>query len=197
MRLRRALPLLLFAWFAWTPPTTADAHVLQAQIPVDSWIAPGGGGPHRGLPRDGRWDGVPGDSNYTPNRASRLPHPDDQRVVDLAPGESVPFRNGSPDFSRWAVDDFDVPGLTGRRRGPGPRDADVMAAAIARRYGLVGPSGRHTAAAGRKYMDSIGVVAHHAGGTRVQLVPHGLHGRTRLRPGIPHRGGASQRRNGQ
>ena len=43
MRLRQALHLLLFACFAWAPPTTVGAHVLQAQSSVDSWIAPGAG----------------------------------------------------------------------------------------------------------------------------------------------------------
>jgi hypothetical protein len=73
-----------------------------------------------------------------------------------------------------------------QRAGLGIRDAARMELAVASRYGLVGPNGRPTPAAGRAYLDRIGLVAHHAGGQRVQLLPQGLHGRTRLRPGIPY-----------
>lgn len=142
------------------------------------------------LPQDGTWTGEPGNSVFIPNRASKLPHPDDPRVVDLPPGEGIPFRNGRPDFSRWAVDELDVPGLDGSAR-----DRGRMALAVAERYGLVGARGKPTAAVGLEYMERLGVVPHHAGGTKVQLVPHGIHGSAAERIGVPHAGGASDLRN--
>jgi len=142
------------------------------------------------LPQDGTWTGEPGYSVFIPNRSSKQPHPDDSRVVDLQPGEGIPFKNGRPDFSRWAVDEFKVPGLDGTRR-----DRTRMALAVAERYGLVGARGKPTAAAGLAYMERIGVVPHHAGGDRVQLVPHGIHGSAAGRVGVPHVGGASDLRN--
>ncbi len=149
------------------------------------------------LPQDGTWIGEPGNSVFIPNRASKLPHPDDPRVVDLQRGEGIPFKNGQPDFSRWAVDEFDVPSLTGNRNTPGvPRDSQLMELAVAERYGLLGPRGKPTATAGRAYLRRLGLVAHHAGGTKVQLVPQGIHGQTRVRIGVPHSGGASDLRSG-
>lgn len=137
----------------------------------------------------GEWSGERGNSLFTPERASKLPHPDDPRVVDLLPGESVAFRDGQPDFGRHAVDEFDVPGLNGSAG-----DQRRMARAVAERYSLVGARGKPTAAAGAEYMGRIGVVPHHAGGTLVQLVPHGIHGSAAGRIGIPHLGGASDLR---
>ncbi len=157
----------------------------------------GGVAEQPGLPQDGTWSGVPGESDFTPRRSSRLPHPDDPDVVDLPPGESIPFRGGEPDFSRVAWDEFEVPGLTGNVRGAGMRDSTRMELAVAERYGLVGASGRATAAAGRKYLRRLGLVAHHAGGPKVQLLGHGLHGQTRVRVGVPHRGGATKLRSQQ
>jgi len=141
------------------------------------------------LPREGRWTGEPGNSDFIPNRASRLPHPDDPTVVDLPPGAGVPFSNGRPDFTRQAVDEFSVPGLDGSAR-----DRTRMALAVAERYGLVGAQGRPTAAAGLQYMEALGLVPHHAGGTNVQLVPQGLHGSSAGRIGVPHVGGAAELR---
>ncbi len=138
------------------------------------------------LPRDGRWTGERGNSTFIPNRASKLPHPEDPLVVDLKPGEGIPFRNGRPDFSRHAVDEFQAPGLDGSAR-----DRTRMALAVAERYGLKGAGGQPTAAAGLEYMERLGLVPHHAGGTTVQLVPQGIHGSAAGRIGIPHIGGAS------
>ena len=147
------------------------------------------------LPQDGHWDGAPGESTFFPNRASKLPHPDDPSVVDLAPGEGIPFQKGRPDFSRFAVDEFEVAGLTGNRNTPGiPRDNQLMELAVAERYGLLGARGKPTAAAGKAYLQRLGLVTHHAGGNRVQLVPHGIHGQTRVRVGVPHAGGAADLR---
>ncbi|MBK6687701.1 MAG: hypothetical protein IPG45_24720 [Deltaproteobacteria bacterium] len=141
------------------------------------------------LPTGGKWTGEVGNSDFIPDRASKLPHPDDPTVVDLRPGEGVPFRAGQVDFGKHAVDEFHVPGLDGSSQ-----DRTRMALAVAERYGLSGARGRPTAAAGLEYMERLGLVPHHAGGTRVQLVPHGLHGSSAGRIGIPHTGGAADLR---
>lgn len=62
-------------------------------------------------PGRGRWSGTPGDSEWTPN---------DRAHWGLRPGETVTFRDGTPDFTRYAharpngqSGAFEVPGLTG------------------------------------------------------------------------------------
>lgn len=145
--------------------------------------------PKARLPRDGTWTGKPGESVFVPNRSSKLPAPADPRVVDLAPGEGIPFRNGRPDFSRFAWAEFDVHGLNGS-----PADFNRIGLALAEKYGLVGAGGLPTAAAGLEYMNQLGLVPHHAGGARVQLVPAGLHGSAYGRIGVPHAGGATDLR---
>ena len=57
------------------------------------WVRPKGWQ----LPKNGKWDGTPGDSNFTPNNPAEL---------GLKAGEAVPFRNGRPDFSKWSKGNF-------------------------------------------------------------------------------------------
>ena len=69
-----------------------------------------------------------------------------------------------------------------------------MAQALANRYGLVGSRGQPTAQAGLEYMERLGLVPHHAGGQKVQLIPQSLHGSAGGRIGVPHTGEASKLR---
>lgn len=144
------------------------------------------------LPKEGTWTGKPGDSDFIPDKSSKLPHPEDTKVVDLKTGEAIPFKNGKPDFSRHAVDEFDVMGLDGSNK-----DFGRIHLALAERYGLVGKKGKPTAEAGRIHLKRLGLAPHHAGGSKVQLIPHSIHGSSGKgrRIGISHTGGAFGLRN--
>lgn len=116
------------------------------------------------LPKNGCWDGDEGHSNFTPH---------DPAALGLEAGDQIPFVDGSPDFSKWAKGVHDVPGLDGT-------DADFakIYAQIANEKGFSNPT------AARNWLSQQGLTPHHAGGTRVELVPRALH------DGVRHTGGA-------
>jgi RHS repeat-associated protein len=133
------------------------------------------------LPSDGTWTGVPGDSDFIPNRASLLSVEPD--VVNVAPGTRIPFKGGDAVFDQFAWDQFSAPGLTG-----GEGDRRLMLDALASRYGMT----RKEAVA---YVKDRFLALHHAGGDTVQLIPGGIHGWTGdVAAGVPHRGAASKLR---
>jgi hypothetical protein len=138
------------------------------------------------LPSDGTWTGTPGDSEFIPNNASRFTT--DPRVVNVAPGTRIPFRNGDAVLDKFAWDEFTVEGLTGARGGA-RSDRRLMLDALTNRYGM---ASRNEAA---QYLRDRFLALHHAGGNRVQLIPGGIHGWTgNTALGVPHRGSASLRR---
>jgi hypothetical protein len=132
----------------------------------DGWTRPRGWR----LPKDGVWDGVPGNSNFTPSNPSSL---------GLRRGESIPFRNGFPEFTRWATDSFRVEGLTGYHE----IDMPIIHRVVAERYGLANQT------AGRDWLSTNGLTPHHFKDDIVQLVPTQLHG------DIRHMGSAFMMRN--
>lgn len=118
------------------------------------------------LPRsNGHWDGVPGESNWY----SDLPE-----VNAITNGEPIPFKNGYPDYSKWAKGAFTFSDLDGTYK-----DFDRVYERIAQVKKL--PS--KTAA--KNYLKEKGLTPHHhQDGKTIQLVPTVLNN-------IPHAGGAS------
>ncbi|AKJ29571.1 RHS repeat-associated core domain-containing protein [Caldimonas brevitalea] len=123
------------------------------------------------LPKIGTWAGDPGHSDFIPN---------DPAALGLNEGDRIPYKDGMPDFSRWAVDTFDVQNMTGEHKVDMPLIYERMAAREPERF--ANPT------AARTWLSNEGLTPHHAGGTRVLLVPTVLHGNVR------HMGGAFELR---
>jgi hypothetical protein len=145
--------------------SVADAG--QGGAPNTNWIKPKGWK----LPKNGKWEGVPGNSNFKPTNPAAL---------GLKPGEVVPFRNGYPDFSQWQRGNpLNVSGLNGDHAN----DMPLIYEKLAQEMGLPNPT------AARNWLADQGLTPHHAGGNSVQLIPRDLHG------GVRHTGGAWELRN--
>ncbi len=138
---------------AWTPPK--------------SWNGPA---------NHGKWSGVRGNSGWIDDR------PEVIRVVKQgADGQAnpVPYRQGEVDFSQWTRQEVSVPGLIGSHR----EDMGKIFLAIAEQRGLaIGGSRTARINAARDWMRTVddgfggtGLRPHHAGGSRVQLVPKDVH----------------------
>ena len=134
------------------------------------WVRPKGWR----LPKNGRWSGTPGNSDFIP---------DDPAALGLKPREVVPFRNGRPDFSKWSKGNF-------RSNDPltGVHDVDrlKMTKAIAEAKGW-------TITRVQEWLRNQQLSPHHAGGNEFQLIPWALHGNPSHVPpinGIRHMGGA-------
>jgi RHS repeat-associated protein len=121
------------------------------------------------LPKNGTWSGAPGHSNFIPNNPADL---------GLKDGDTIPFVKGSPDFEPYSVGNLDVPGMTGEHR----TDMPLIHQAVADEKNLKNQT------AGRNWLSEEGLTPHHAGGSKVQLVP------TKLHDGVRHTGGASDLR---
>ena len=128
---------------------------------AESWIRP----KNWRLPKNGTWSGTPGDSIFTPANPKHL---------GLKPGQKITFKQGLPDFSPYATDKFEVPGLTGVHAV----DMPIIHQEAALRYGLPSPN------AAKSWLSRMGLTPHHAGGNSVELVP------TQLHDGVRHSGGA-------
>lgn len=128
------------------------------------------------LPKNGKWEGTPGNSDFIP---------DDPGALGLAAGDKIPFRQGYPDFSRWATESFEVAGMTGKHTD----DMKLMHKKLARDKGWLKADGEPNAHQAQKWLREQGLTPHHAGGDGVQLVPTRLHGNVR------HTGGAFELRN--
>jgi len=56
------------------------------------------------MAKNGSWDGAEGHSNFIPDNPSEL---------GIANGSKIPYKNGTPDFGKWAERSFDVSDMTG------------------------------------------------------------------------------------
>lgn len=122
------------------------------------------------LPKNGTWEGEAGHSNFIPT---------DPESLGLKPGDKIPFVGGMPDFSQYATETIDVPGMTG------VHDTDMPL--IHRTYAEAHELANQTA--GRTALSNAGLTPHHAGGSTVHIVPTQLHANVR------HNGGAAELRN--
>jgi hypothetical protein len=150
-----------------SPPAPSGA---TAPPGSGEWVRPKGWR----LPKNGTWEGTPGNSNFRPNNPAEL---------GLEPGEVVPFRNGRPDFSKWSKGNF-----TSREplTGDPVSDRTKMLRTIAAEKGW-------TQQQVEEWLQREGLSLHHAGGNSTQLIPSQLHGnRTAVPPipGLSHMGGA-------
>jgi uncharacterized protein DUF4157 len=127
--------------------------------------------------KHGKWLHERGDSGWIDER------PEVIRVVGRAKnGEANPimFRSGVVDFSPWSRGEFPVAGLDGIRGGG---DMKKIRLVIADRQQLaVGKSDSARTAAALDWLRTVddgfggkGLVPHHAGGNKVQLIPKDLH----------------------
>lgn len=121
------------------------------------------------LPKNGTWEGEAGHSNFIPT---------DPESLGLKAGDKIPFVGGMPDFSQYATETLDVPGMTG------VHDTDMPM--IHRAYAEANDLPNQTA--GRTALSSAGSTPHHAGGAVVHIVPTQLHANVR------HNGGAAELR---
>ncbi len=103
-------------------------------------------------------------------------HPD---VIEATGGYGVPFDNQLVDFSAYSKFEFEVEGLEGT-------DADFGKIHKA----LAGELGFESASEAEAWLVENNLSAHHAGGTRIELVDYDLHYNVR------HTGGAYMLRNG-
>ena len=124
--------------------------------------------------RRGEWAGTRGDSDWTPH---------DPGAYGLERGESIPFREGVPDLSSWAVQTpsgqrglLEVPGLSG-----GKGDTDLVIEQLAKQEGMSEP-------AVKQWLADNDLRIHHFGGNEVQIVRERLHG------ALHHQGGSSELR---
>lgn len=122
------------------------------------------------LPKSGTWAGERGHSDFTPSNPTDL---------GLNPGDTIPYKNGRPDFSKWSQRNMTVNGMTG--------DHDVDMPMIHRQ--LAADMGLPNQTAAKNWLSTNGLTPHHDGGNRVILVPTSLH------DGIRHTGGAYELRN--
>jgi len=133
------------------------------------------------LPNNGTWEGTPGDSNFIPRNPAEL---------GLKPGETVPFHEGKPDFSKWSKGNFTSrEPLTGNH----PDDMPKMIRTIAEKKGW-------TQQRVKEWLKKERLSPHHAGGNEIQLIPWDLHGNPSAKPpiqGIRHMGPAYDLRNPQ
>jgi RHS repeat-associated protein len=122
------------------------------------------------LPKEGTWAGEKGHSDFTPSNPKSL---------GLNPGDSIPYKNGMPDFSNWSQRNMRVSGMTGVH----DTDMSKIHAALAKRMGLPNQT------AAKNWLSANKLTPHHAGGSKVILVATALH------DGIRHTGGAHDLRN--
>lgn len=136
-------------------------------MPPKSWNGP---------VNHGRWTGARGNSGWIDDR------PEVIRVVGrTATGEAnpVPFRSGVVDFSKWSQGELTVAGLTGEHAN----DMNLIRLAVADMKNLL-PGGSRSARinAALEWLRNApdghggtGLRPHHAGGSRIQLVPKDVH----------------------
>lgn len=136
-----------------------------APTPADRPESRAPGGPRS----PGKWEEINGERYYTPDEPERF---------GLKPGERVPFRNGSLDFSQWAEREFEVPNMTGKD------DRSIVHRAMLDRF----PNEFATRASVIDFLSVHHLAIHHLrGGARIQLIPSNLHK-------LSHSGGAADLR---
>jgi len=108
----------------------------------------------------------PGNSGFVPV---------DPKRWGLKVGEAVPFKNGYPDFSKWAERTFDVPNLAGSRN-------DFPE--IHRRMHELYPKEFKNPTAAKQWLRVKGLTPHHVPGAKeIQIIPRELNK-------LPHKDGA-------
>jgi len=116
------------------------------------------------LSKKGTWSGEPGHSEFSPN---------DPAEAGLQPGETIPFKGGMPDFSRYSKAEFLVPGLDGDEG-----DRDKIRRYMAKNSSSFYPKFADDKAV-KKWLREHRLYLHHAEdserGTLIQLVPYDLH----------------------
>jgi hypothetical protein len=109
----------------------------------------------------------------------------------VKPGEVIPFRYGEPDFSKWSRGNYRVKGMTGKHED----DMPLIREHIARQFGWYNKRGEPDANRVQDWLNEENLIPHHAGGTKVQLIPAPLHGCPAWDyQGVRHTGGAKQQR---
>ena len=123
------------------------------------------------LPRsNGDWDGIPGESNWkSSNNAVNI----------ITNGESLPFKNGRPDFSKWSKGSLNFKSgvLTGT-----DKDFRLVYKEIKKNMEF------RSQKEAKKWLENKGLTPHHSSLTEIQLIPTDLHAN------IPHIGSASDLR---
>jgi hypothetical protein len=120
------------------------------------------------LPEGGQWSGTPSNSNWTPPKGSR--------AAEFTGGKPIPFHNGFPNFTEFALPggDVNLPNMKGTSADFGAADAIA-----AKRAGM------KNAAEFKAWRQEAGYTWHHRENSMtMQLVPTPLHA------GVPHLGGA-------
>lgn len=154
-------------------PKTSDGFA-QFWEPNSGWTKPKGWR----LPKNGTWSGTPGDSTF---------YPKDPASLGLPAGAKIEFRRGFPDFSEWAVEWYNVPGLFGTQA-----DFGLIDEAIAKSKGWKNSRGKPDRQRAMKWRNSKGLVPHHCPFTNQIMMIHGcLHGYSGRFNGVRHAGSAS------
>lgn len=162
--------------------------VIDHLAPNSGWSKPKGWR----LPKNGSWQGNPGDSAFTPKSPDSL---------GLNHGQTVEFRRGFPDFNPYKVGSpYKVSGITGEHKV----DMPLIKAEFARLNGWLRPNGSPNASAAARWFKDNEIVAHHDPFTDLIInVPGKLHGLNYVNdkgirvshPGVRHVGGAYKLRN--
>jgi hypothetical protein len=131
------------------------------------WVRPKGWR----LPKNGTWSGAEGNSEFIPSNPATL---------GLKEGETIPFKNGKPDFTKWSKGSYEskVP-LTGNHQA----DRNIMKDDLADKQ-------KQSGAEIDRLLKQQGVRLHHSGGNGYQLIPNALH------DNIKGTGAACELRNG-
>jgi hypothetical protein len=144
---------------------------------VDTWC---GIAKPRGwrLPKNGTWNGDPGDSFFIPHNPAEL---------GLQPGQWIRFIRGYPDFGPYKLGpSYFVKGMDGTKK-----DFPRIYEEIARQRGWYFRGRPHQQAA-KDWLESEMLVPHHAGADEIQLIPAALHNsHPDFMQGVRHMGGAA------
>ena len=124
------------------------------------------------LPRTkGKWAGEAGESIWNSSKKA---------VKKITNGEGIPFKNGFPDFNKWAKGKMKFKNLDGTAK-----DFDKVYERVAKQKGLKNKT------EAKKYLKDKSLTPHHhQDGKTIELIPTALHSN------VPHSGGASVLRNG-
>ncbi|VAW75612.1 hypothetical protein MNBD_GAMMA12-3828 [hydrothermal vent metagenome] len=151
------------------------------ELPANSgWTRPKGWR----LPKNGRWEGNPGDSAFIPN---------DAKSLGLTVGQKIQFRRGYPDFNPFVQERFKVNGLSGKH----VEDMPLIQAEIALQKGFIKADRTPNVAAAKFWLVKNKLTPHHDPFTNTVItLPGALHGIPGHFPqGVRHMGGAFRIRN--
>ncbi len=150
-------------WSAATTPRSAPLELFAGpRLPRS--------GPPTAANGGGVWSGERGNSLWFSS------HPD---ILEITEGAGIPFVDYRPNLDLWSERTFDVEGLMGYHSA----DKTLILKSLAQQLNM-------TQQGVTNWLTDQQLRAHHAGGTKVQLIPAGLH------DNLPHTGGAADLRNG-